>query len=543
MFHGKRKPSGVSEVNEDLGAHLKGQSQGYILKHAFENKLINALMPNSKIRLSWDVFIFMAILYNSLVTPIRLFIIPSGRTPIVLINADVVFDFIFVIDTLLHFYRPYIDEDTGQSVDNTKQIAAKYRGSISFYINIIACIPILKAPLSIFLNEDEQNSLSTYSNILRMIRILHFSSQFRELKRYQAQKGPVNEPIFRMWIILFFTFLLMSIFGCVYFGVATLRVDNICPDSKNFASVFDSAEMWVADDHVITNVMDPSTCPIVEYCNPCPQMLFFFRSIYFLMQTLFTIGYGDTVVPSRSTAEVIMACIFVIFGVFGYGLIIANMTSVLSNLDVVNMRFRHEMDNLSKWLKVRCAPETLKAYVQMHFTYLTRSQYGMLDEEIYKDLPPQLSREFSQMSRKFIAKVPFFNSNYRSDIFLDMVAKVMKRRVYPPGSFILYEGEIQRELVIVMSGRLDICIKGIPKPIGTLIVGDYLGDYQLLFGTVNQIGLRSPDFSEVLVLTFDSFEQILKMPEIQDIYFPKDCRNFRFSTDKGVSDTIKKSKE
>ena len=168
MFHGKRKPSSVSEVNEDLGDHLKGQSQGYILKHAFENKLINALMPNSKIRLSWDVFIFMAILYNSLVTPIRLFIIPSGRTPTVLINADVVFDFIFVIDTLLHFYRPYIDEDTGQSVDNTKQIAAKYRGSISFYINIIACIPILKAPLSIILNEDEQNSLSTYSNILRI---------------------------------------------------------------------------------------------------------------------------------------------------------------------------------------------------------------------------------------------------------------------------------------------------------------------------------------------------------------------------------------
>ena len=167
----------------------------------------------------------------------------------------------------------------------------------------------------------------------------------------------------------------------------------------------------------------------------------------------------------------------------------------------------------------------------------------MLDEEIYKDLPPQLSREFAEIPKKLISKVPFFNSNYRSDIILNMVAKVMKRRVYPPGSFVLYEGEIQRELVIIMSGKLDICIKGIAKPVGTLITGDYLGDYQLLFGTANQVGLRSPDFSEVLVLTFDIFEQILKSPEIEDISLPKDCRNFRFSTDKGVSDTIKKSKE
>ena len=96
-------------------------------------------------------------------------------------------------------------------------------------------------------------------------------------------------------------------------------------------------------------------------CDSCPQSLFFLRSVYFLMQTLFTIGYGDSVAPSRSHTELILACIFMLFGVFGYGLIIANMTSVLSNLDVISMRFRNEMDNISRWLLYRSVLDTQRS--------------------------------------------------------------------------------------------------------------------------------------------------------------------------------------
>ena len=81
----------------------------------------------------------------------------------------------------------------------------------------------------------------------------------------------------------------------------------------------------------------------------------------------------------------------------------------------------------------------------------------------------------------------------------------------------LYEGEKQRELVIIKSGRADVFVSGIKESVGTLLEGHFIGDYQLLFGTINQVGVRLPDFTETLVLTFHNFERIIEHPLQNDV--------------------------
>jgi len=539
----RRRSSQVSTSSLlSLQTNIEGEHS-----HILTKKLILLFMPNSKFRLTWTVFIFMVIWYNSLLTPVRIFIMSGERTPRVLIVADIALDFIFVLDTMFHFYFPFVDEDTGQTVTNAKKIRSKYRGSLTFYINSIACIPILKTPLSPLLDDKINVLLSTNFNVLRMIRVLQFPSQFSEIKRFWYQKGPVNESMFRMWIILFFTQLLMCILGCIYFGLAAMVVDDVCPLSSNFEEEILGFEMWIADDIIITNVMNPDVCErpeeAVEECKSCPQSLFFVRSVYFLMQTLFTIGYGDTVVPSRSVVEIVSACVFMLFGVFGYGLIIANMTSVLSNLDVVSMRYRHEMDNVNRWLMFRSVPETLREQIEMFFTHMVRTQYGMLDRVLFDDLPPQISREFAEMNLPLLNKVSFFKPEFRTRSFLERIASVLIRRIYPPGSTILYEGEKQRDLVIIKSGRADLYISGITEAVGTLLEGDFVGDYQLLFGTINQVGVHSPGFTEALVLTFHNFEKITDHPLQTDVDLRSLGGNLRQSNDPAVIVTIEQSKK
>jgi len=478
----------------------------------------------------------------------------GDNTPQSLVYADVVFDFIFVIDTVLHFYRPYVDPNTGQIVADLTALRKRYLRSATFSVNVIACTPILKTPLSPFLGKAAQEVVMTYFNVLRMVRILHLPSQFQELKRFRLQKGPVNESVFRMCIILFFTLLGMCILGCVYFGlsVTAASVGDVCAASEDFVENIMTSEMWVAEDFVITDVMDPRVCGLDDTgtsnrttCNDCPQSLFFVRSIYFLMQTLFTIGYGDTVVPSKSAVEMALACIFMVIGVFGYGLIIANMTSVLANLDVVSMRFRHEMDAISRWMSFRCTPEALRDHVNLCFMYYSRTQHGMLDGALFDDLPPKLCNDLAAVHMDFITKIPFFNRSLRSEAFLSRVATAMIRRVYSPGSYILYQNEKQRELVIIKSGRADICVAESTEAVGSLLPGDYMGDYQLLFGTVNQVGLRaSDDFVEVLVLTHDNFaQQVMNHLDGSDMMFQALGGTFRDSNDQGALDTIERSKE
>jgi hypothetical protein len=523
-----------------------GQKKGHDKKKRISDKLVKILMPNTKFRLSWEFFIFIVIWYNSVITPIRMLIMTSERTPEVLISADIILDFIFVFDTALHFFRPYTDKDTGQTITNLRQIKSKYLRSTAFYTNAAACIPILKTPMAPFLDAKTNATIITNFNILRMIRIFHFPAQFEELKAFLSRKDPVNESVFRMGVILFFTQLIMCVFGTIYFGLSSSTVDDICPGSSRFAEDILGNEMWIAEDEVIVSVMDPQIClaspTIGVECNDCPQLMFFLRSVYFLMQTLFTIGYGDTVVPSKLTVEVIMACVFMIFGVFGYGLIIANMTSVLSNIDVVSMRFRHEMDTVNKWLLFRSVPTSLRERVEMFFTYLERSQHGILDDTLFEGLPKQLSREISEANTSLIEKVPFFNPCYRSKDFLSKISLALVRRIYPPGSYVLYGGEKQRELIIVKKGRLDLYLGASSEIIANLVEGDYMGDHQLLFGTVNDVGAISPDFTEVLTLTFYAFENIMDHPSQREFNFRFLGGNLRRSTDSGAVDTMNKAK-
>jgi len=359
-----------------------------------------------------------------------------------------------------------------------------------------------------------------------------------------SQTTPVNEPVFRMGVILFFTQLLMCILGCLYFGWATSHVDDMCPDQTRFHDEILGEEMWIAEDYVITDVMNVEICGNVSdiECDSCPQSLFFVRSVYFLMQTLFTIGYGDPVVPSHSQVEIALGCVFVVFGVFGYGLIIANMTSVLSNLDVVNMRFRHEMDRVNRWMLFRSVPSQLREQIEMFYTHLLRIQDGMMETAFLSELPPQLSRKFSESHIPLLAKIPFFNPNYRSKRFLSHVSASLIRRIYPPGSYLMNEGERQRELFIVKSGRVELMKKGTSDPVGSLVDGDYIGDFQMLFGTTNQLGVQSPDFTEILVLTYQHLKDIVNQYDqgIGDLRLFQDT--FRKSDDQGVIDTIDKSK-
>lgn len=261
-------------------------------------------------------------------------------------------------------------------------------GSWSLYINIAACLPILNLiPTAL---KKDTGIPREWVNLLRMIRVLHFMPAFRELKRYCSRKREVNESMFRMGIIIFFAFLGLSVLGCLYFFISVdqYRSDGDDPslfcDELNKPLLFElnnktntsrldflfSKATWISEDELITEMLETEDGGCNAYSG-----LFFVRSVYYMMQTLFTIGYGDTVVPNGDNVnEMYLACCYMLVGVFGYGLIIANMTSVLANVDVVSMRYRHEMDLLAKWMVVRSMPESLRERINVYFHYIFRKQ-------------------------------------------------------------------------------------------------------------------------------------------------------------------------
>jgi hyperpolarization activated cyclic nucleotide-gated potassium channel 2 len=55
-------------------------------------------------------------------------------------------------------------------------------------------------------------------------------------------------------------------------------------------------------------------------------------SVYWALQTLTTVGYGD--IPSRSVYEKVSALIWMLIGVGFYTFTIGNITNIINSIDV-----------------------------------------------------------------------------------------------------------------------------------------------------------------------------------------------------------------
>ena len=97
------------------------------------------------------------------------------------------------------------------------------------------------------------------------------------------------------------------------------------------------------------------------------------------MQTLFTIGYGDSVAPV-SEVELKFAVALMLAGAVVYALVIANMTSVLANANVLYARHVDELAAVTQVLDDRDLPEGLRQRIKLEFEYVWAKQFGVPEQ-------------------------------------------------------------------------------------------------------------------------------------------------------------------
>jgi len=406
----------------------------------------------------------------------------------------------------------YVDEDTKDIITDQRAISNNYLHSYTFYLNIFASLP---GPAERFARAEYLGPwLSKNSKVCflpRMVRLVHVVPTLTELKAFLEEHEilEINKSIFRMVLIMLLTVLANSVFGCFYFLLS-------CPNAELERDKSPEGE-WASTCFCLREA-DDGTCMypgnswtqndwLLKTHSPDKE---FVRSVYFMIQTLFTIGYGDAVIPV-SPKEMALGAVLMLLGTFLYALIIANMTSVLANVDVLRVRFRQEFDKLNEFMENRDIPDGLRQRIKTFYDYTYMKQSGMLEEKIMAEMPPKLREDIAQVNVKLISAIPFFDATLLSLDFIQVAARELRPRVYTPETTIVYQHEKQREMFIIRNGSAEVYTQQNDHPLSTLQPGDYFGDYQLLFGTVHPVAVKSSmQFVETLVLTFDSFQRTLK---------------------------------
>lgn len=239
----------------------------------------------------------------------------------------------------------------------------------------------------------------------------------------------------------------------------------------------------------------------------------YLQSIYWVIETLTTIGYGETT-PVTNVQRIFALCVM-LCGVAVYGYVIGNVASMLAKRDPAKAQYFENLDQLNAFIKYRRLPAETRRRIQDYYTHVWQERLGFDESQFLETLPSGLRREVEMhLKQQVLRRIPIFSSLPAE--FVDAVALSLKPDIYVPGEFICRAGEEGDRMYFLITGVLEV-IKSDGQVIGTLRHGDFFGEIALFKRQPRMASVRASEYSDVYALDRTSFEMLLaRHPDVAE---------------------------
>ncbi len=239
----------------------------------------------------------------------------------------------------------------------------------------------------------------------------------------------------------------------------------------------------------------------------------YLQSIYWVIETLTTIGYGETTPTTnvqRMFAIVVMLC-----GVAVYGFVIGNVASMLAKRDPSKAQYFEQIDQLNAFLKYRSLPPETRRRIQDYYAHIWQERMGYDESTFVASLPGGLRREVQvHLKQEILRRIPIF-AKLPMD-FIEAVALSLKPDIYVPGDFICRLGEEGDRMYFIIKGELEV-IKADGSIVGILRDGDFFGEVALFKQQPRNASVRANDYSDVYALDRSAFSVLLSQhPDVAE---------------------------
>jgi hypothetical protein len=314
---------------------------------------------------------------------------------------------------------------------------------------------------------------------LRLTRVLYM----RKLPRFfnDWEEAIDFNPIFLRFLKLGLWIAILAHFvGCLWYRIGFYGATQFPPEG------------WLAVDKLSIND---------------PLLYRYVRSMYFAIQTLATVGYGD-ILPITDL-EMIFAVLVMIVGQGIYAVIIGNMSSLIADADSLAATFSAKMDTISAYLRYRKIPGPLRSKIHSYYDYIYSEHKGVDENDALKELPQALRNEVMgfQCENALYNTLLFKNSE---KTFLNHLISTMVSVVFSPGDIIVKENDFGEGMFVVLRGTLHV-IANIDSPeevlLGSLGPGAVFGEVSLLERTRRKFTIKAHSFCDAFFLDTDSFTE------------------------------------
>lgn len=437
-------------------------------------KIPNTISESSKLRIAWDSVILCLIFVSCTLIPLQ--IVFQGWSLVKILVILYVIDLFFFVDIWLNFRTSFHHQ--GNEILDHRKISMHYLKSF-FPIDLLSNFPFELLMLPYLLITGRGISFIIFFHLLRLLRISRLFLIFQRWER----TGWINPSLLRISKFLGFIAILIHWLACIWFQVA--------------AGAGFPYNSWV----VTNGLLDADV------------MSQYIRSIYWTITTMTTVGYGD-IVPQRNI-EYIVSIVVMLLGASMYAFIIGNIASLMSNLDSGKVNHWRKMENVTGYLRGRHVPKNLVARVRDYYEYLWGRYRGLPEQTLVANLPESLRLKLLlYLAKDLLKNVPLFK--YCKPSLRDALMMELKQCTYDPGSHVVKEGDIGKEIFFISEGVVEIVKKG-KKKIEVLHSGDYFGHMSILLKEKRTATVVAISYCEMFVLSEKGYKKVLQnYPELRD---------------------------
>ena len=398
------------------------------------------IMPNSLFIIILDALVAIFVLYYLTANPYYM----ASTTKFVFSTSfffysDLNFfmEFVFIVDFFIHFIRAYYDFDENLVTSN-KKIILHYLSSW-FLLDLITIIPTFGL-INIFYEKDKfikgYDYICKYGckseNLIYMLTLIKILKIFKILERNQNQFISIiwskmsNSAFIDNWGSIIYEVILAILFLHISACIHIIIGRNSYPN-------------WI-----IENNLSEANFSVI-----------YISSIYFLIATITSVGYGD--ITGKGLNEYIFQVFLLLIGIIAYSWLVSSISNYVRDNNKDSIFFDSKVSILDD-IKLHHPEMDSELYNKI---YLHLKQLKLLhkkkDKNILLDsLPYNLKNSLLyEINRPLIEGLNFFKNFHNSIFILSAVTKLIPI-ITNKGDIIIDKNEIINSMFFVKQGRLSV---------------------------------------------------------------------------------------
>lgn len=396
--------------------------------------------PHSTFRICWDVIGLIFLLYLTVSIPFEIaFLEDVYQKYMGLIAFDVFVDVYFIVDIYLRSrYFPFVKPD-GTLVTDKSKIWEKYL-SEEFWYDVFASFPLELLIIIIPRRGLLPNITIFVFRALHYLRARNLPRQVAIVESHAHENGITLHKPFVMCLKAILLYLITChVISCCYFMI------------HRYAELHEEMTYVIADGLATYNPESRTH----SICSVKTKMCYF-RSIYFVLSTFTSVGYGD-VAPHRNIEFVYEIFVVALVGALLNSTVCGAFGNYLSSLDVTNgILYRKKLNDINKYLDHRNLKERFHKSIKAHFEYLwtQEKQIGGDKASFLNKLPEPLAHEVAfELHKQVIQTIPIFDTFQH---FADRFAYALKPQFATSGTLLYSLGDPGEEIYFVISGKMKV---------------------------------------------------------------------------------------